>query len=110
MDVTLDGVDILLLLLNWVGVVEAQVTAAAVLLRYTKIQTDRFGVPDMEIAVRLGRKTGHHLRSAPGLQISIDDVADEIATRFHRRVVPHYLSRCRRCSNVANIPRRQARS
>ena len=58
--VALDRVDVLLLLLGRVGVVEAQVAAAAELLRDAEIEADRLGVADMQIAVRLGRKAGDH--------------------------------------------------
>ena len=50
--------------------------------RDAEIQADRFGVADMEIAVRLGRKAGDdRLRAGPS-EIGRDDVADEIAARF----------------------------
>ena len=58
--VALDGVDVFLLFLGRIGVVEAQVAAAAELLGDAEIQADRFGVADMEVAVRLGRKAGDH--------------------------------------------------
>ena len=59
--VALDGVDIFLLLLGRIGIVEAQVTAAAEFLGDAEIQADRLGVADMQIAVRLRRKAGDHL-------------------------------------------------
>ena len=90
--IALDRVDILLLLLGRVGVVKAQMTAAAIFLRHLKIQADRFGMPDMEIAVRLRRKAGHHLASTTGSQIGIDNVANEVASRFRGRFVHHYIS------------------
>ena len=42
-DVFLDGVDVLLLLLDRVGVVEAQVAAPTKLARYTKVEANRLG-------------------------------------------------------------------
>jgi hypothetical protein len=54
--VGLDGVDVLLLLLDRVGVVEAQVAAAAELLGDAEVEADRLGVPDVEVAVGLGRE------------------------------------------------------
>ncbi len=83
--VALDGVDIFLLLLGRVGVVEAQIAAAAELFREAEIEADRFGVADMEIAVGLGREAGDHGLAAPGVEIGLDDVADEIAPRFSCR-------------------------
>ena len=62
--VALDGVDVLLLLLRRVGVVEAQVAAAAELLGDAEIEADRLGVADVEVAVRLRRKAGDDARVA----------------------------------------------
>ena len=80
--VALDGVDIFLLFLGRIGVVETQMTAAAEFLGDAEIQADRLGVADMEIAVRLGRKAGDHRFDAPGIEIGLHDVADEIAPRL----------------------------
>jgi hypothetical protein len=57
-DVGLDCVDVLLLLLDWIGVVEAQVAAATELGGDAEVQADRLGMADMQVAVRLGRETG----------------------------------------------------
>src|SRR5712671_3347457 len=67
--VALDRVDVFLFLLHWIGVVEAQMAAPAKLLRHTEIEADRLGMADMEIAVGLGRKPGHHLTAMPGGKI-----------------------------------------
>ena len=80
--VALDGVDELLLLLGRIGVVEAQVALAAELLGDAEVEADRLGVADVEIAVRLRRKPGDDLRIAPAREVGLDDVADEVATRF----------------------------
>src|SRR5205085_11168281 len=52
------------------------------LLSYPEIEADRLGVADMQIAVGLGRKAGHHLGGAAGGEIGRDDVANEIAPAF----------------------------
>ena len=57
-DVLLYGVDVLGVLLDGVGVVEAQVRLAAVLLRQSEINAYRLGVADVQVAVGLGWKTG----------------------------------------------------
>ena len=57
-DVRFDRVDVLDVLLEGVGVVEAEVAGAAVLLRDAEVQADRLGVADVEVAVRLGREAG----------------------------------------------------
>src|SRR5207248_2980838 len=80
--VVLDRIDVLLLLLGRVGVVEAQMAAAAVFLGHPEVQADRFGVPDMEIAIGLGGKPGDYIGVAPGSDIGVDDVADKIAARL----------------------------
>ena len=49
---------------------------------HAEIEADRLGVADVEIAVGLGRKAGHHRLVPPGLQICAYDVADEILARF----------------------------
>ncbi|OPZ25771.1 MAG: hypothetical protein BWZ02_02311 [Lentisphaerae bacterium ADurb.BinA184] len=53
-----DGVDVLGLLLAGIGVVKAQVAGAAELARDPEVDADRLGVADVQVAVRLGRKTG----------------------------------------------------
>ena len=53
-----DRVDVLLLFLLRVGVVEAQVADAAVVLRQAEVQADALGVADVQVAVGLGRKAG----------------------------------------------------
>ncbi len=83
--VALDGVDIFLLFLHRVGIVEAQVAAAAEFLGDAEIQADRLGMADMEIAVRLRGKAGDHLTDAARVEIGLDDVADEVAAG-HRHV------------------------
>ena len=78
-DVRLDDVDVLLLLLDRVGVVEAQVAAAAELGRDAEVEADRLGVPDVEVAVGLGREPGDD-RGVPAVpQVGGHDVADEVA-------------------------------
>ena len=54
------GVDELLLLARRVGVVEAQVAAPAEVGGDAEVDADRLAVAHVQIAVRLGRKAGHH--------------------------------------------------
>ena len=97
--VALDGVDVFLLLLGRVGVVEAQVAAAAELLRHAEIEADRLGVADMQIAVRLRREAGDDRAVPLRVQIGLDDVADEIAPRFRCRRFD-----CLSCSSNPDVP------
>ena len=58
----LDRVDVFLLFLFRIGVVEAQVAGAAVMQREAKIQADRFGVAQMQVAVGFRREAGADFR------------------------------------------------
>jgi len=85
-----DGIDVLLFLFFRVGVVEAQVADAAVVARQAEIQKDRLGVPQVQVAVGLGRKARLDA-AAPfaGGILLVDDVADEIGGRGGSGVVRH---------------------
>ena len=74
-----DGIDVLHLLLGWVGVVHAQVALAVVLTRDAEVQADRFRVADVQVAVGLGREARDDLRVFAGCDVRGDDVADEIS-------------------------------
>ena len=78
-----DGVDVLLLFFFRVGVVEAQVGLAAELVGQAEVEADGLGVPDVQVAVGLGREARLDDRVAVllGLQVLDDDVADEIGGR-----------------------------
>ena len=86
-DVLLDRVDVLLLFLDRVGVVEAQVAAAAELLGDPEVQRDRLRVADVQVAVRLGREAGHDLRDPALAHVRGDDLADEVASFGSGRTV-----------------------
>ena len=83
--IVFDGIDIFLFLLGGIGVVEAQMAAAPELLRYAEVQTNGFGVADVQIAVRLRRKACDHGFVPSRVQIALNDVTDEIAA--HSRCV-----------------------
>src|SRR5580765_1138662 len=83
-DIALNRVDIFLLFLGWIRVIEPHVTAAAELLGCAKIQANRLGVPDVKIPIWFRRKAGDDLLDAAGIEITLDDIADEIAARFDR--------------------------
>ena len=51
-----DGIDVLGLFLLRIGVVEAQIGLAAELVGQSEIEANRLGVPDVQVAVRLGRE------------------------------------------------------
>src|SRR5262249_38354557 len=77
-----------------------------------EIEHDRLGVADMQIAVGLRRKAGHHRGVAFGGAIRFDDIADEITPRLRHRHSSfcHATSHCRRCSLCAkSVAARQDR-
>ena len=78
-----------------------RVAAAAEFLGDAEIEADRLGVADVQIAVRLRRKAGHDLLDAAGVEIGLDDVADEIAARFDRARIASCL--CIGCHASSNI-------
>src|SRR4051794_32983697 len=80
--VSLDRVDVFLLFPRRIGVIEAQIAVAAELLRDPEVEADGFGVPDMQIAVRLGGEARHHAFVTPRRKIIRHDVADEVAAGF----------------------------
>ena len=64
-----------------VGVVKTQITHTIVDVSQTKIQTNAFGVTNVQIAIRLRRKTRVDLRVFAAGQIIFDDGADKVVIR-----------------------------
>ena len=90
--VALDGVDIFLGFLGRVGVVVAQIAMAAELVGDAEIEANRLGVADMQVAVRLRRKTRDDAFLPPRKQVFLDDITDEIRSRATlRRPLLSYL-------------------
>ena len=63
LDVLLDGFHVFHIFFGRVGVVKTQVTYATIACSYPEIQTDGFGMTDVQVAVRLGRKAGLYFPS-----------------------------------------------
>jgi hypothetical protein len=79
LDVLFDGVDVLDVFLRRVRVVEPEVTGAVGFFGDAEIETDRLGVADVKIAVRLRWKAGGHTtRMFAGRQILGNDGSNEI--------------------------------
>src|SRR5206468_1055503 len=77
--VVLDSLNVFEVLLSGIGVVESEIRAAAEFLGDSKVEADGLSVADVQIAVRLGGKTSDHSPAVlAGLQISFDDLADEV--------------------------------
>ena len=78
-DVAHDGVDVLDAFGQRIGVVEAKVAMAAILLGHTEVEADRLGVTDVQVAVRLRRKAGDDAAvMLARAEVVLDDLADEI--------------------------------
>ena len=77
--VVLDRVDVLDVLLDRVGVVEAEVAVAAELAGDAEVEADRLGVADVQVAVRLGRKARDDAAAVlSGGDVGGDDLANEV--------------------------------
>ena len=81
LDVLDDGFDVLDVLLRRIGVVHAEVAAAAVFAGDAEVEADGLGVADVEVAVGLRRETRDDLRVAFLGNMGRNDVADEIGGR-----------------------------
>ena len=78
--VFLDGVDVFLAFFFRIGVIETQVTATAELLGHAEVQTDGFGMANMQVAIRLWRESGHYPLNFARSQIFFDDFGNKIVT------------------------------
>ncbi len=83
--ILLDRLGILLLFPGGVGIVHAQVTAAGEFGGQAEIETDRFGVADMQIAVGLGGKAG---QNPSAMFFGLDVFGDERTNKIGRRGRP----------------------
>src|SRR5262245_29411494 len=92
--VTLNCIDIFLLLLGGVGVIEAQVAAAAKFLGDAEVEADRLGMADVQVTIGLGWKAGGNRFLPAGLEVGLDNVANEILPRFAGRRLDCRHDRC----------------
>jgi hypothetical protein len=92
-DVLFDRLDVFHVFLGGVRVVEAQVARAAEVARDAEIQTDRLRVPDVQVAVRLRRKSrGDTTIVLSGLEVFRDEGSDEVEQTFIiERAVSHAM-------------------
>ena len=81
-----NGLDILLIFIDRVCVIKTHEAVPGEFLHQAKIQKNRLGVPDVEIAVGFRRKSSDDLWMLAGLEVFLDDIADEVsgADRFGR--------------------------
>ena len=80
--VALDRLDVLHVLGQRVGVVEAQVAGTAVLAGDAEVEADRLGVADVQVAVGLRWKAGGHAAAVGAArEVVVDPRADEVESR-----------------------------
>jgi hypothetical protein len=77
-DVLLNGQRVFIGFLFRIGVIEAQVASALIVLRQPEIQADGFGVANVQIAVGLGRKSGGDDAMLARGQIVFNDSTDKV--------------------------------
>ncbi len=82
LDILLDGVDVFHVLFGGVGVVKTQVALAVVLLFDAEIDRQTLCVPDVQIAVGLGREPGDDLVDLSLGKFFFDDLFNKICV-FH---------------------------
>ncbi len=93
--VVLDRIDVLDVFLDGVGVVEAEVAVAAEFAGNAEVETNRLGVANVKVAVRLGRKAGDHTSAVfPGSDVRGDDLTNEVLRRRCRRSGIHVRHVC----------------
>jgi hypothetical protein len=86
-DILLDVFHILGVFLGGIRVIEAEVALSAELLRGQEIHDEGLAVPDMHIAVGLGREAGMDLLIPAFRQILLNGIPDKIAAFiFHDRL------------------------
>ena len=87
-----DGVHILHVFLDRVGIVIPQITSAVVLLRCHEVQADGLGVTNMQVAVRLRRESRQNLVSVLAVfQILVNNIVDKICHLDH---FSHFVTPC----------------
>ena len=78
-DVGGDSLDEFLIFLDWIGVVETQISTPAILPSDPEVQADALGMTDVKVTIGLRRKARDHApRNAAGRLIGFDAGADEI--------------------------------
>src|SRR5215510_14860636 len=97
----LNRVHILNVFLGRVGIVEAQMTDASVFHSDTKIEADRLGVPNMQIAIRFWWEASHNAAAVfVRLQITSDDLTNKVRWQGPICGAPAVSSRCNVCRNI----------
>src|ERR1700687_5357376 len=83
--VLLNRLDLFRFFGRWIGVVKAQVRPAAILSGEAEVENDRFGMANVQKAIRLGREPGDHLTVVSSRsEIGFDDLSQEIGVARRR--------------------------
>ena len=85
--VFLNGFDVFDVFARRVRIVHAQMAFPAVFLRHAEIEANRLRVPDVQVAVRLGRETRNDALDRSRGEVVVDDLTNEVAIdrrRFRR--------------------------
>src|ERR1035441_6089562 len=84
--VVLDRIHVLGLFLERVRVVEAEVALSSIFAGDAEVQTDRLGMADVKVAVRLGGEARRHAaRVLSRASVLVEDLADEVLSGNWRR-------------------------
>ena len=85
-----NGIHIFRIFLSRVGVVKAHMAHAIKVARNAEVEANGFGMPNMQVAIGLGRKTRGHTVAVFGLcQIFSDNIADKVGGR-NRGWIGHF--------------------
>ena len=98
MNILLNGFDELVVLLGGVRVVHAQVADTAKFFGHAEINAQRLAVPNVQVAVRLRRKTGVDL--LPGETAALGEILlDECFNKIFRKFF-HVFNSTQNCKNI----------
>ena len=80
----LDGFDVLTILFTRISVIETKVAQTAEFRREAEIEANGLGMPDVEVTIRLWRKSGLH---PAAIFFLLEVLGDDIAYKMRRRGV-----------------------
>ena len=88
-DIALDRLFVLDLFLGRIGVIETEMAAAGKVAGQAEVQTDRLGMADVQVAVRLRREAGDDAAMPPLFEVGTDNIADKVARRTFGDLIIH---------------------
>ena len=78
LNILFNGIHIFGILFGRIGIVKTKICLAAIFLRQTEVYADAFRMPEMQITVRLRRKTRKDAVHFAGFEICLNDFFEEI--------------------------------